>query len=427
MASIIQRFRSGWNAFLGRDPTNIISRDNPDGYYGYSYRPDRIRYTRGNERSIVSSIYNRISVDVASIEFQHAKVDENGNFVERINSSLNNCFNIEANIDQTGQALIQDIIESMFDEGAVAVVPTDTDYDPTQLSERFDILELRVGKIIEWYPSEVKVHLYNERVGKFQDIRLPKSSVAIIENPFYSTMNEPNSTLQRLKRAINNLEEINSKSGSSKLDLIIQLPYVVKTEQRRLEANRRRKELEDQLEGSKYGVAWSDGTERVTQLNRAVENNLWEQVKDLTSQLYNQLGLTQEVINGTADESVMINYYNNTIAPLCSAICNEFKRKFLSKTARAQGQSIVFFRDPFKLVPVSQLADIADKFKRNEIMTSNELRSEIGMRPSKASNAEELRNPNINESNEEIKDSNNSSSDEKTDDLLKIIGLDKRS
>lgn len=411
MPSIIQRFHSGWNAFLGRDPTNVIKPENGEPYFGYASRPDRIRFTRGNQRSIVSSIYNRISLDVAAINFEHAKVDESGNFMEPIDSPLQNCLTVEANTDQTGKNLIQDIVQSMFDEGVVAVVPTDTDYDPTGLSERYDILRLRTGRIQNWYPSEVVVRLYNERQGRFQDVRLPKSMVAIIENPFYATMNEPNSTLQRLIRAINTLDEMNSNVAANKLDIIIQLPYSVKSEQRREEANRRRKDLEDQLAGSKYGIAWSDSTERITQLNRAVENNLWEQVKDLTAQLYNQLGLTQGVIDGTADESVMINYYNNTITPICSAICDEFKRKFLSKTARSQSQSIVFFRDPFKLVPVSQLADIADKFRRNEIMTSNEIRSKIGERPSKAENASELRNPNLNKSQEEMGDNGNNQHD----------------
>lgn len=399
MPSFMQRFRSGWNAFLGRDPTEKVVPSEMG--YGYTYRPDRVRYTRGNYRSVVASVYNRIAVDVAAIHFEHCRLDDDGNFSEKIDSGLNNCLSVEANVDQAGEALIQDIVESMFDEGAVAVVPTDTSTSPIN-GNAFDVLELRTGKILEWYPMAVKVHLYNERTGQFQDLILPKSTVAIIENPFYSVMNEPNSTLQRLIRTINRLDALNDQTGSGKLDLIIQLPYVVKSEQRQQQAERRRRDLEEQLADSKYGVGYIDGTEHVTQLNRSVENNLWEQVKDLTNQLYNQLGLTQGIIDGTADEATMINYYNNTVAPICSAITREFIRKFLSKTARTQKQSVVFFRDPFKLVPVSQLADIADKFRRNEIMTSNELRSEIGLRPSDAANATELRNPNLNASDEEI-------------------------
>jgi hypothetical protein len=399
MPSIMQRFRSGWNAFLGRDPTLQF---NPgDMGYGYSYRPDRIRYTRGNYKSVVAAVYNRIAVDVAAIHFEHARLDKDGFYSESIDSGLNNCLNVEANVDQSGEAFIQDIVESMFDEGVVAIVPTDTTIDPMK-SQSFDISEMRTGKILEWFPSAVKVHLYNEQIGQFQDLILPKSTVAIVENPFYSVMNEPNSTLQRLLRTISRLDALNDQTGSGKLDLIIQLPYVIKSEQRQREAERRRRDLEEQLSDSKYGVGYIDGTERVTQLNRAVENNLWEQVKDLTTQLFNQLGLTQGVIDGTADEATMINYYNNTVSPICSAITKEFIRKFLSKTARTQKQSVVFFRDPFKLVPVSQLADIGDKFKRNEIMTSNELRSKIGLKPSQATNAEELRNPNLNKSEAEM-------------------------
>lgn len=395
---IVQRIKSGWNAFLGRDPTDVISTDGNQPYTGYSSRPDRMHFINTSQRTIVASVYNRIAVDVSSIKFEHCKVDENGSFTEAVDSGLNNCLNIEANTDQTAKALLQDIVQSMFDEGCIAVVPTDTDYDPTRLSEQWMIQRLKVAKITGWYPSEVTVHIYNERTGQFQDLRLPKSAVAIIENPFYSIMNEPNSTLKRLQRTIAKLDQLNEQSAAGKLDLIIQLPYAVKSEQRKELANQRRKELTEQLEGSRYGVAWADGTERIVQLNRSVENNLWDQVKDLTTQLYNQLGLTQGIIDGSANESAMINYYNNTVAPICSAICDEFKRKFLSKTARAQGQSIVFFRDPFKLVPVSQLADIADKFRRNEIMTSNEIRAEIGLKPSDAAQAESLSNPNLNQS-----------------------------
>lgn len=415
MANIVQRFRSGWNAFLGRDPTNIITR-NTSEYYGYSSRPDRRRFSGSNQRSIVSAIYNRIAVDVSQINFKHAKLDENGGYKDIKESGLNNCLTREANTDQTGRALLQDLVQSMFDEGVVAVVPTDTDYDPATLSERYEVLRYRTGKITGWYPSEVKVHLYNERLGRYMDVRLPKSMVAIIENPFYATMNESNSVLQRLVRTINRLDSINEQSTSGKLDLIIQLPYSAKTEMRRKEANERREELEKQLEDSRHGVAWIDATEHITQLNRAIENNLWEQVKDLQAQLYNQLGLTQGIIDGTADEATMINYYNNTITPICTAICDEFNRKFLSLKAKTIGQSVVFYRDPFKLVPVSQLAEIADKFRRNEIMTSNEIRAEIGLRPSTEENANELRNPNLNKSDAEMEEAPNKANPKLVDD-----------
>lgn len=417
MPSVFQRVRAGWNAFLGRDPTPKIDTSYQDAFYnyGYSYRPDKIRYSRGSQRAIVANVYNRISVSVASIEFKHAKLDETGQYSETIDSGLNKCLTLEANEDQTGRSLIQDIVESMMDEGVVAVVPTDTDFDPTGDSERFDVLELRVGLIKMWYPSAVLVHLYNERTGKFEDVKLPKTSVAIIENPFYSVMNEPNSTLQRLIRTINKLDKMNDQTSNGKLNLLIQLPYAIHSEQKRAEAERRRLDLENQLANSKYGVGYTDATEHVTQLNKSLDNNLWTQVKELTAELYNELGLTQGVLDGTADESAMINFYNNTITPICNAICDEFKRKFLSRTARAQNQSIVFFRDPFKLVPVSQLADIADKFRRNEIMSSNELRAKIGMKPSKAENADELRNPNLNEAKQpNNEDSNTQSSIEET-------------
>lgn len=417
MPSVFQRVRAGWNAFLGRDPTPKIDPSYQDAFYsyGYSYRPDKIRYSRGSQRAIVANVYNRISVSVASIEFKHAKLDETGQYSETIDSGLNKCLTLEANEDQTGRSLIQDIVESMMDEGVVAVVPTDTDFDPTGDSERFDVLELRVGLIKMWYPSAVLVHLYNERTGKFEDVKLPKTSVAIIENPFYSVMNEPNSTLQRLIRTINKLDKMNDQTSNGKLNLLIQLPYTIRSEQKRAEAERRRLDLENQLANSKYGVGYTDATEHVTQLNKSLDNNLWTQVKELTSELYNELGLTQGVLDGTADESAMINFYNNTITPICNAICDEFKRKFLSRTARAQNQSIVFFRDPFKLVPVSQLADIADKFRRNEIMSSNELRAKIGIKPSKAENADELRNPNLNEAKQpNNEDSNTQSSIEET-------------
>ena len=395
-----QRIRSGWNAFIGRDPTSTsIPLSEETSGFGYSSRPDRVRYTKGNQRSIVASIYNRISVDVASIKIEHAKLDKDGRYKERLSSGLNDCINVSANVDQTGRALIQDIVESMFDEGVVAVVPTDTNIDPIKTGS-YDMLELRTGEIIPWYPKMVKVHAYNENTGKYQDILVPKDEVAIIENPFYSIMNEPNSTLQRLIQAINKLNSANDISTSSKLDLIIQLPYVTKSPQRKEEAKRRRKEIEDQLSSSKLGIAYTDGTEKVTQLNRSLDNNLWTQVKELTEQLYSQLGVTPSILDGTADEATRINYFNSTIEPICSAIVDEFERKFLTKTARTQGQAIVFFRDPFKLVPVSQLADIADKFTRNEIMTSNEIRGEIGMKPVKDPKADMLINKNLNMTDE---------------------------
>lgn len=398
-----QRIRSGWNAFISRDPTSTsIPLSEEMSGFGYSSRPDRVRYTKGNQRSIVASIYNRISVDVASIKIEHAKLDKDGRYKERLSSGLNDCINVSANVDQTGRALIQDIVESMFDEGVVAVVPTDTNIDPIKTGS-YDILELRTGKIIAWYPKMVKVHAYNENTGKYQDILVPKDEVAIIENPFYSIMNEPNSTLQRLIQAINKLNSANDISTSSKLDLIIQLPYVTKSPQKQAEAKRRRKEIEDQLSTSKLGIAYTDGTEKVTQLNRSLDNNLWTQVKELTEQLYSQLGVTPSILDGTADEATRINYFNSTIEPICSAIVDEFERKFLTKTARTQGQAIVFFRDPFKLVPVSQLADIADKFTRNEIMTSNEIRGEIGMKPVKDPKADILINKNLNMTDEQTK------------------------
>lgn len=403
MATITQRIRSGWNAFISRDPTSTsIPLSEEMSGFGYSSRPDRVRYTKGNQRSIVASIYNRISVDVASIKIEHAKLDKDGRYKERLSSGLNDCINVSANVDQTGRALIQDIVESMFDEGVVAVVPTDTNIDPIKTGS-YDILELRTGKIIAWYPKMVKVHAYNENTGKYQDILVPKDEVAIIENPFYSIMNEPNSTLQRLIQAINKLNSANDISTSSKLDLIIQLPYVTRSPQKQEEARRRRKEIEDQLSTSKLGIAYTDGTEKVTQLNRSLDNNLWTQVKELTEQLYSQLGVTPSILDGTADEATRINYFNSTIEPICSAIVDEFERKFLTKTARTQGQAIVFFRDPFKLVPVSQLADIADKFTRNEIMTSNEIRGEIGMKPVKDPKADMLMNKNLNMTDEQTK------------------------
>lgn len=389
------RLKHAWNAFMNRDPT-IHYRDIGNGY---SYRPDRPVFTRGNERSIVTSVYNRIALDVSAISIKHCKLDENGRFIEEVNSHLNKCLSLEANIDQTGRAFIQDIVMSMLDEGCVAIVPT-TATDNPDITQAFDIGSMRTAKILEWYPQHVKVRIYNERTGKKEDIIRPKKSVAIIENPLFAVINEPNSTMQRLIRKLNLLDIIDEQSGSGKLDLIIQLPYVIKSEARRQQAEGRRKDIEMQLAGSKYGIAYTDGTEKITQLNRSVDNNLMKQIEYLTSMLYSQLGITQSVLDGTADEQTMLNYHTRSIEPIISAIVDEMKRKFLSKTARSQFQSISFFRDPFKLVPVNNIAEIADKFTRNEIMTSNEIRQIIGMKPSDDPKADELRNSNLNHPDE---------------------------
>ena len=388
---LLDRVKHGWNAFMNRDPTNFY-RDIGSSYF---YRPDRPRLTRGNERSIVTSVYNRIALDVAAINIKHCRLDENGRFIEEINSHLNNCLNLEANIDQTGRAFIQDVVMSMLDEGCIAVVPTTATANP-DITQAFDIGSMRTAKIVEWYPKHVKVKIYNETTGKKEDLILTKKSVAIIENPLFAVINEPNSTMQRLIRKLNLLDIIDEQSGSGKLDLIIQLPYVIKSEARRQQAEGRRKDIEMQLAGSKYGIAYTDGTEKITQLNRSVDNNLMKQIEYLTSMLYSQLGITQSVLDGTADEQTMLNYHTRSIEPIISAIVDEMKRKFLSKTARAQLQSISFFRDPFKLVPVNNIAEIADKFTRNEIMTSNEIRQIIGMKPSDDPKADELRNSNLN-------------------------------
>lgn len=392
--TLTSRLKRAWNAFSkNRDPTTTNYQYHDVGM-GYVYRPDRVRFTRGNERSIVTSVYNRIAMDVAAIAIKHCRVDENGRYKEDMESGLNDCLTVEANIDQTGRSFIQDVVMSMFDEGAVAIVPVDTSYDPT-VSNSYDILSMRTGKIVEWYPRHVKVKVYNDRTGKKEDIVLPKKSVAIIENPLYAVINEPNSTMQRLVRKLNILDAIDEQSGSGKLDLIIQLPYVIKSEARQQQAEKRRKDIEDQLKGP-YGIAYTDGTEKITQLNRPVENNLMKQIEYLLNQLYSQIGMTPSVLDGTADEKAMLNYNNRTIEPIVSAIVDAMKRSFLSKTARTQGQTIMFFREPFKLVPVANLADIADKFTRNEIMTSNEFRQIIGMKPSDDPKADELRNSNLN-------------------------------
>lgn len=390
--TIGSRLKHAWNAFLNRDPTEHFR----EVGMSYSYRPDRIRFTRGNEKTIVTAVYNRIAMDVAAIDIRHVRLDDNGRYLENIDSGLNNCLSLEANIDQTGRAFVQDIVMSCLDEGCVAIVPIDTTDDPTRTNS-YDILSMRTGKILEWFPRHVKVRVYNDLTGQREDITLPKSRVAIIENPLYSVVNEPNSTMQRLIRKLSLLDAIDEQSGSGKLDLIIQLPYVIKTEGRRQQAEKRRKDIEDQLSGSRYGIAYTDGTERITQLNRPVENNLMKQIEYLTSMLYSQLGITQSVMDGTADEKTNLNYNNKIIEPFLSAIVDGMLRTFLTKTARSQKQSISFFRNPFKLVPVTEIAEIADKFTRNEIMTSNEFRQIIGMKPSEDPRADELRNKNLSE------------------------------
>jgi len=405
MAEIITRFQNAWNAFIGRDPTNRFLDNN--WYGGYSYRPDRTRMTYGNERSIISSIYNRISIDCSNITIQHIKTDENNRYLETVDSKLNNCLTLDANLDQTGRALIQDIVLSMFDEGCVAVVPTDVDIPKNKNIEdtnSYDIITLRTGKIVEWFPYYVKIEVYNENTGKKQIIQMNKKDVAIIENPLYVVMNEPNSTLRRLIRKLNLLDAVDEQSSAGKLDLIIQFPYTVRTENRKKQAEDRIKKIENQLSGSKYGIAYADATEKITQLNRPVENNLMNQIQYLTSMLYSQLGLTEAIFNGTADEQTLLNYYITTVEPIMSAITDEFKRKFLTKTARSQHQSINFFRDPFKLVPINNIAEIADKFTRNEILTSNEIRGIIGFKPSDDPKADLLINSNLNQSNEEQKE-----------------------
>ena len=394
------RIKHSWNAFLNRDPTyNYRDLGGPS----YGYRPDRMRFTRGNERSIVTSVYNRIALDAASIDIMHVQLDKDGRFESIRESALNECLTRNANIDQTGRAFIQDVVMSMLDEGCVAIVPVDTTFNP-DVTNSYEINTMRTAKIVEWYPAHVKVNLYNDRTGRKEDLILPKKTVAIIENPLYAVINEPNSTMQRLIRKLNLLDVIDEQSGSGKLDLIIQLPYVIKTDARRQQAEQRRKDIEMQLSGSKYGIAYTDGTERITQLNRSVDNNLMKQIEYLTSMLYSQLGITQAILDGSADDKTMLNYYNRTIEPIVSSIVDEIQRKFLTKTAITQKQAILYFRDPFRLVPVNEIAEIADKFTRNEIMTSNEIRQIVGMKPSKDPNADELRNKNLSESNEMIKE-----------------------
>lgn len=402
--ALLDRFQNAWNAFRNKDPSN-------GSYFSYgessSIRPDRPRLIRGSERSIINSIINRISIDASSIDIKHVRLDENQRYAEDVNSGLNNCLTLEANLDQTSRAFFQDVVTSMLDEGCVAVIPVDTSIDPRN-TDSYDILSLRTGKILEWYPKHVRVQVYNERTGRKEEIVVEKRTTAIIENPMYSVMNEYNSTMQRLIRKLALLDITDESTASGKMDLIIQLPYTIKTETRKAQAESRKKDIEMQLATSKYGIAYIDSTEKITQLNRSVENNLMKHVEYLTSMLYSQLGLTAEVMNGTADEQTMLNYNNRTIEPILSAIVDEFKRKFLTKTARTQSQSIEFFRDPFRLVPVNNIAEIADKLTRNEIMTSNEIRQIVGMKPSKDPKADELRNKNLSQSNADIAAKNGS-------------------
>lgn len=393
--ALMDRLKHAWNIFKNKDPTQVNWNIGPS----YGYRPDRMRYTRGNERSIVTAVYNRIAMDVAAVNLKHIRLDENDRYKETIDSGLNNCLSVEANLDQTGRAFIQDLVASMLDEGCVAAVPTDTDDEPED-SGNFKVYTLRTGKILDWYPRHVKVEVYNEQEGQRQQIIIPKSTVPLIENPMYSVMNEPNSIYQRLVRKLTLLDVVDEQTSSGKLDLIIQLPYIIKTEARREQAEKRRKDIEKQLSEGKYGIAYTDGTERITQLNRPVENNLMKQIEYLTSMFFSQLGITQSILDGTADEKTMLNYYNRTIEPILSAIADEMKRKFLTPTARSQKQTIAYFRDPFKLVPVNDIAEIADKFTRNEIMTSNEIRQVIGMKPSSDPNADVLRNKNLSDSSD---------------------------
>ena len=403
------RFQKAWNAFFNRDRTEDYAYQE----YGMQtyIRPDRPRFSLGNERTIITAIFNRIALDTASANINHVRVDDEGKFLEIIDSDLNNCFNLEANIDQTGRSFVQDIVMSMMDEGVVAIVPVDTKGDPF-LTTSYDIETMRTGKIIGWFPQHVKVHLYNDRNGQKEDLVLPKSMVGIVENPLYAVVNEPNSVLQRLLKKLNLLDFIDEQNSSTKLNMIIQLPYTIKTDLRQKQAEQRRKAVEDQLVDSKYGIAYIDGTEKITQLNRPLENNLMGQIEYLTSMLYSQLGINEDILNGTADEKAMTNYYTRTIEPIISAIADEVKRKFLTKTARTQGQSIMFFRDPFKLVPVTEVATIADSFTRNEILTSNEIRQIIGRKPSNDPNADQLRNKNLNQSSEELRNQGNPMAEE---------------
>lgn len=395
--SIIDNFRNGWNAFIGRDPTKTVKEDySYGGGYISSIRPDRMRFKRGNERSIVAGILTRIAIDCATASIIHATVDDNRHYTGEVDSGINDCLNVSANLDQTGRAFRQNIFMSLLDEGVICIVPTDCSNNPYQTSS-YDIYAMRVGKILEWFPLHVRVRLYNERTGKHEEIVVAKNTVAIVENPFYAVMNEPNSTLRRLMRKLAMLDTIDEQTAAGKLDLIIQLPYVIKTEARRQQAENRRKDIEMQLAGSRYGIAYTDGTERITQLNRSLENNLLKQITDLTETLYSQLGIPKTVFDGTADEATMLNYNNSTIEPIVSAVTDEFTRKFITANARTRGQAILYIKDPFKLVPINNLADIADRFTRNEIMTSNEIRQIVGLKPADDPGADELRNKNLNQ------------------------------
>ena len=395
--SFLSRLKHAWNAFFNnKDPTPKYQ----DIGASYYYRPDRQRFTGGNERTIVTSVYNRIALDAAAVEIKHVRLDKNGRYLETIDSGINRCLNEEANIDQTGRAFIQDVVMSMLDEGCVAIVPVDTTFNPN-ITNSYDVQSMRVGKILQWYPNHIQVRVYNEKTGNKEDIIVPKNIVGIIENPLYAVINEPNSTMQRLIRKLSLLDAVDEQSGSGKLDLIIQLPYTIKTEARRQQAEARRKEIEVQLTNSKYGIAYTDGTERITQLNRPIENNLMKQIEYLTSMLYSQLGITQSILDGTADEKTMLNYYSRSIEPIISAIVDELKRKFLTRTARSQLQSFLFFRDPFKLVPITEIATIADTFTRNEILSSNEVRQLIGIKPSSDPKADQLRNSNLNQTEDD--------------------------
>lgn len=407
--NIVTRFKRAWNVFLNPNLSNINSVNG--GYYS---RPDRVRLTRGNERSIVTSVINRIALDVASISIKHCRLDESGRYSEDLKTTLNDRLNLEANIDQTSRAFIQDIVMTMLDKGVAVIVPVDTSTNLNDTAS-YDIYSMRVGTVVNWYPSQVKVSVYNDRRGIREEILISKEKVAIIENPLYSVMNEPNSTLQRLMRKLALLDSIDEQNSSGKLDLIIQLPYTVRSELRKQQASERRQDIEKQLTGSKYGIAYIDGTEKVTQLNRPVENNLMKQIEYLTSMLYSQLSITQGVLDGTADDNVMNNYYTRTVEPLISAICDEMDRKFISKTARTQRQKIMYFRDPFRLIPISKVGEIADSFTRNEILTSNEVRQIIGRKPSSDPKADQLVNSNINQSNAEVKNIYGTNQDSKTE------------
>ena len=421
MADPLSVIKHAWGLFTNTNNKNPTVK--PEGS-SYTISPTRPRFTRGNERTIVTSVYNRIAIDASTMDVMHVRLDDEGRFKEPIKSNLNNCLTVEANIDQTSRAFMLDIVISLLDEGCVAVVPVKTTLNPNN-TESYDIEELRTGRIMEWFPKHVLVRLYNDETGMYQDVTLPKSQVAIIENPLYTIMNEPNSTMQRLIHKLSLLDIIDEESSSGKMDLIIQLPYIIKNDTKRSQAEERRKQIEDQLRGSRYGVAYIDGTEKVTQLNRSVENNILKQVEYLTNLLYSQLGLTQTIMDGTADENAMNNYYNRTVEPVVSAIVDEFHRKFLTKTARTQGQAIMFFRDPFKLMSVTNIADTADKFTRNELLSSNEFRQIIGRKPSTDPKADMLLNKNISHAPEELdgydKNNQNEESNNKEKEDLKNV------